>query len=81
MKRWPLILLLLVFPGFALAQADPAVAEHFVRQYAAHYHVSPELIAALIDVESRWDPQSGFRQGRDGTHATDARDSAAIWRL
>jgi len=71
MKRWPLILLLLVFPGFALAQADPAVAEHFVRQYAAHYRVPPELIAALIDVESRW-TASGFRQGRDGTHATDA---------
>ena len=52
MKQWPLFLLF-VFPGFALAQADPAVAEHFVRQYAAHYRVPPELIAALIDVESR----------------------------
>jgi len=66
MRRWPLILLLLVFPGFALAQADPAVAEHFVRQYAAHYHVPPELIAALIDVESRWDPQAVSNKGAMG---------------
>ena len=66
MKRWPLILSLLVFPGFALAQADPAAADHFVRQYAAHYGVSPELIAALIDVESRWDPQAVSNKGAMG---------------
>jgi len=66
MKRWPLILFLLVFPGFALAQADPAAADHFVRQYAAHYGVSPELIAALIDVESRWDPQAVSEKGAMG---------------
>ena len=66
MKRWSLVLLLLVFPGFALAQADPAVAEHFVRQYAAHYRVPPELIAALIDVESRWDPQAVSDKGAMG---------------
>ena len=66
MKRWPLILLLLVFPGFALAQADPAVAEQFVWQYAAHYRVPPELIAALIDVESRWDPQAVSDKGAMG---------------
>ena len=65
MKQWPLFLLL-VFPGFALAQADPAVAEHFVRQYAAHYRVPPELIAALIDVESRWDPQAVSNKGAMG---------------
>ncbi len=65
MKRWPLFLLL-VFPGFALAQADPAAAEHFVRQYAAHYRVPPELIAALIDVESRWDPQAVSDKGAMG---------------
>ena len=66
MKRWPLILLFLVFPGFALAQADPAVAEHFVRQYAAHYRVSPELVAALIDVESRWNPRAVSGKGAMG---------------
>jgi soluble lytic murein transglycosylase-like protein len=65
MKRWPL-LLLLVFPGFALAQADPAPAEQFVRQYAAYYHVPPELIAALIDVESRWNPQAVSGKGAMG---------------
>jgi len=64
-KRWPLFLLL-VFPGFALAQADPAAADHFVRQYAAHYRVPPELIAALIDVESRWDPRAVSDKGAMG---------------
>jgi soluble lytic murein transglycosylase-like protein len=66
MKQWPLILLLLVFPGFALAQADRGPAEQFVRQYAAHYRVPPELIAALIDVESRWDPQAVSEKGAMG---------------
>jgi len=66
MKRWPLILLLLAFPRLALTQADPAVAEHFVRQYAAHYRVPPELIAALIDVESRWDPRAVSDKGAMG---------------
>jgi hypothetical protein len=42
-----LLLLLLVFPRLALGQADPAPAAGFVRQYAAHYRVPPELIAAL----------------------------------
>jgi len=65
MNRWPLFLLL-VFPGFALAQADPAAADHFVRQYAEHYRVPPELIAALIDVESRWDPQAVSDKGAMG---------------
>jgi hypothetical protein len=51
MKQW-LFLLLFVFPRFAFGEVDPAHAEHFVRQYAAHYRVPPELIAALIDVES-----------------------------
>ena len=81
MKRCLLLLLLLVFPGFALAQADPAPAEHFVRQYAAHYRVSPELVAALIDVESRWNPRAVSRQGSDGIDATHAGDSAAFRRL
>ena len=50
MKR-SLLLLLLCLPGYALAQVDLSPAERFVRQYAGHYRVSPELVAALIDVE------------------------------
>jgi soluble lytic murein transglycosylase-like protein len=65
MKLW-LPLLLLTFPRFALAQIDPAPAGQFVRQYAEHYRVSPELVAALIDVESRWNPQAVSGKGAMG---------------
>ena len=65
MKLW-LPLLLLTFPGFALAQIDPALAGQFVRQYAAHYRVSPEFVAALIDVESRWNPLALSNKGAIG---------------
>ena len=51
---------------FALGQADPAPAAGFVRQYAAHYRVPPELIAALIDVESRWNPRAVSNKGAMG---------------
>jgi soluble lytic murein transglycosylase-like protein len=65
MKLW-LPILLLSFPRFALAQIDPAPAGQFVRQYAAHYRVSPELIAALIDVESSWNPRAVSGKGAMG---------------
>ncbi len=64
MKRC--LLLLLLLPPFALGQIDPPPAGQFVRQYAAHYRVPPELIAALIDVESRWDPQAVSDKGAMG---------------
>ena len=65
MRLW-LLLLLLTFPRFVSAQIDPARAEQFVRQYAAHYRVSPELVAALIDVESRWNPRAVSSKGAMG---------------
>jgi hypothetical protein len=45
MKRC-LLLLLLLLPRVAPAQVDPAPAAQFVRQYAGHYRVSPELVPA-----------------------------------
>jgi len=65
MNRW-LFLLLLVFPRFACGEVDPAHAERLVRQYATHYRVPPELIAALIDVESRWNPRAVSNKGAMG---------------
>jgi soluble lytic murein transglycosylase len=65
MNRW-LLLLFFVFPGFGFGQADPAPAASFVRQYAAHYRVSPELIGALIDIESRWNPSAVSNKGAMG---------------
>jgi soluble lytic murein transglycosylase-like protein len=61
-----LILLLFLLPPFARAQTDPASADRLVRQYAAHYRVPPELIAALIDVESRWNPHAVSNKGAMG---------------
>src|SRR5260370_24192777 len=60
------MLMLLVFPSLALGQADPALAARIVRQYAAHYRVPPELIAAFIDVESRWNPRAVSAKGAMG---------------
>jgi soluble lytic murein transglycosylase-like protein len=71
MKLW-LPILLLMFPRFACAQVDPAPAGQFVRQYAAHYRVSPELVGALIDVESRWNPRSDHTE-------VDVWDSPAVF--
>ena len=65
MKRCMLPLLLLL-SRFALAQVNPAPAEQFVRQYAGHYRISPELVAALIDVESRWNPRALSSKGAMG---------------
>lgn len=64
--RLCLLLLLLVFPRFAIGQVDATPAERFVRQYATHYRVPPELIAALIDVESRWNPRAVSNKGAMG---------------
>src|SRR5260370_13078463 len=65
MERW-LFVLLVVFPRFGCGEVDPAHAERLVRQYAAHYRVPPELIAALIDVESRWNPRAVSNKGAMG---------------
>jgi len=59
-------LLLLLFCRVAPAQIDPESAGQFVRLYAALYHVSPELVGALIDVESRWNPRALSSKGAMG---------------
>jgi soluble lytic murein transglycosylase len=60
------MLMLLVFPGVAFAQTNPVPTVRIVRQYAAHYRVPPELIAAFIDVESRWNPRAVSTKGAMG---------------
>jgi soluble lytic murein transglycosylase len=42
------------------------LAERCVQHYAAHYRVPPELISALIDVESRWNPRALSNKGAMG---------------
>jgi len=56
MKLW-LPLLLFTFPRLVLAQIDLAPAEQFVRQYAGHYCVSPELVAALTRIQAKLETQ------------------------
>jgi soluble lytic murein transglycosylase-like protein len=58
--------MLLVVPSLAVGQTDPAPAARIVRQYAAHYRVPPELIAAFIDVESRWNSRAVSAKGAMG---------------
>ena len=61
-----ILLVLIACSRFCLGQADPAPAAGFVRQYAAHYRAPPELIGALIDVESRWNPRAVSAKGAMG---------------
>jgi soluble lytic murein transglycosylase len=60
------VLMLLVFPSLAFGQTEPVPAARIVRQYAAHYRVPPELIAAFIDVESCWNPRAVSTKGAMG---------------
>ena len=67
MKRLlPLVLLFFAVLPCARAQRGTSQAERCVHRYAAHYRVSPELIAALIDVESRWNPRALSSKGAMG---------------
>ena len=62
----PLFLLLFVTLRCARAEPEASQAERCVRLFASHYRVSPEFIAALIDVESRWNPRSVSDKGAMG---------------
>ena len=62
----PTVLLLFAVLPCARAQPNTSQAERCVRLYAAHYRVPPELIAALIDVESRWNPRAVSNKGAMG---------------
>jgi len=54
--RWTLILLLLVSSQMCCAETSQQFAERCVQHYATKYRVPPELIGAIIDVESAWNP-------------------------
>jgi len=60
------LLVLLAFPSLAFAQTDTVLEARIVKHYAAHYRVPPELIAAFIDVESRWNPRAVSNKGAMG---------------
>jgi len=64
--KWLLSLLLLFSPKITRAQPSPSTAELCVQHYAVQYRVPAELIAALIDVESRWNPHAISNKGAMG---------------
>lgn len=65
--KWMLpLLLFLLLPNDSKADVPPPLAGRCVQHYAAHYRVPPELIAALIDVESRWNPRALSNKGAMG---------------
>ena len=61
-----LTLLLLSLCVYAHAQSTMSFPEMCIERYAAHYRVPPEFIAALIDIESNWNPQAVSSQGAMG---------------
>src|ERR1700722_17874268 len=64
--RLLLFLLLLSFQRLGFAATDISAEERCVVHYAVQYRVPPELIAALIDVESRWNPHAVSSKGAMG---------------
>src|ERR1700678_1252354 len=66
MKWFLSVLLCFLLPSSSKADVPSPLAERCVEHYAAHYRVPPELIAALIDVESRWNPHALSNKGAMG---------------
>ncbi|WP_263359479.1 lytic transglycosylase domain-containing protein [Acidicapsa ligni] len=64
--KWLLPLLLFLPIRSAKADVPPSEAERCVQHYATYYRVPPELIGALIDVESRWNPRALSNKGAMG---------------
>ncbi len=64
--RWIFLILLAILPRTLIGETPPPTAERCVKVYAVHYCVPPELIAALIDVESQWNPHAISNKGAMG---------------
>jgi soluble lytic murein transglycosylase-like protein len=66
--KWllPILAVLTLLPQLASGATPTPMAEQCVQHYAVHYRVPPELISALIDVESRWNPRAVSNKGAIG---------------
>jgi soluble lytic murein transglycosylase-like protein len=63
--KW-LLVVLLIAPRASWGQANRTEAERWVQHCARHYGVPAELVAALIDVESCWNPRAVSSKGAQG---------------
>ena len=61
-----LLSIFVLLPRLSHGATPTPMAERCVERYAAQYRVPPELIAALIDVESRWNPRAVSNKGALG---------------
>jgi soluble lytic murein transglycosylase-like protein len=64
--KWISLLFLLMLAPVGRAEMALSFPERCVQHYAIQYHVPPELIAALIDVESRWNSRATSNKGAMG---------------
>ena len=66
MKRFACLCALIALPSLCMAEKPSAQMTVLVKRYASRYNVPPELISALIDVESRWNPRAVSPKGAIG---------------
>jgi soluble lytic murein transglycosylase len=67
--KWILAFLLLLIPRSLVSEPTPSWAETCVQRYAHQYRVPPDFIAALIDVESGWNPNALSKKSVAGERA------------
>jgi soluble lytic murein transglycosylase-like protein len=60
------LILAVLFIAASQSKANCGDAYRCVQHYAAHYRVPPNFIAALIDVESGWNPRAVSNKGAIG---------------
>ncbi|HEY0161192.1 MAG TPA: lytic transglycosylase domain-containing protein [Edaphobacter sp.] len=64
--RLRMFFMVFLAPHVCNGQGNRPLAEACVQRYAFHYRVPPELIGALIDVESGWNPLAVSNKGAMG---------------
>src|SRR5271157_1305515 len=83
--KWARACFVVLLVGTARAQVPDARAPRdasarWAEYYAAVYQVPVELVAAIIDEESGWNPYAVSKKGAAGDHAVDAGNSGAVRR-
>jgi len=83
MKFAKALVLLASLHASAVWATEPARVQEFSAQcaalYASAFEVPVELVDAVIQVESGWNPFCGFDEGGSGPHAADARNGNPVW--